>query len=74
MATHSNVSIARVYTTHHSQNCWAYLSSEGWKKVQTGNADGHTNVHIVLTAGRANGKVVTAVTDSGDSRIERIYL
>lgn len=74
MATHGSVSIARVYTTYHSQNCWAYLSGAGWKKVQTGNADGHTNVHIVMTAARSNGKVVTAVTDSGDDRIERVYL
>lgn len=74
MATHSNVSIARIYVTYHSQNCWAYLSGAGWKKVQTGNADGCTNVHVALTAGRANGKVVTAVTDSGDSKIERVYL
>lgn len=74
MATHGSVSIARVYTTYHSQNCWAYLSGAGWKKVQTGNADGHSNVHTMLTVARGNGKVVTAVTDSTDKKIERLYL
>lgn len=74
MANHPGVSIARIYTTYHSQNCWAYLTGAGWKKVQTGNADGVTNVHTVMTVARGNGKVVTAITDAADSRIERVYL
>jgi hypothetical protein len=74
MATHSNKSIVRIFTTNHSQNCWAYLSGVGWRKVQTGNPDGVTNVHIALTAARANSKNVTAVTDSGDTKIQHVYL
>lgn len=74
MATHSNKSVSRIFATYHSQNCWAYLDGVGWKKVRTGNTDGCTNVHIGLTAGRANGKPVTAVTDSGDTLIEQVYL
>ncbi len=74
MATHSNKSISRIFVSYHSQNCWASLSGIGWKKVQTGNADGCTNVFIALVAARANGKVVTAVTDAADSRIEQVYL
>ncbi|MDV6251947.1 hypothetical protein [Vibrio sp. EA2] len=74
MATHSNKLISRIFTTYHSQNNWAYLSGVGWKKVKTGNADGCTNVHIALTSGRANGKVVTAVTDSDDKFITQVYL
>ncbi|MEL6103891.1 MAG: peptidase M6 [Pseudomonadota bacterium] len=74
MATHSNKTVSRIFTTYHSQNNWAYLSGIGWKKVKTGNADGSTNCHIALTAGRANGKVVTVITDGADSLIEQVYL
>ncbi len=74
MATHTNKSLSRIFTTYHSQNCWAYLAGLGWKKVQTGNADGCTNVHTVLTSARGNGKVVTVVTDAGDARIEQVYM
>ncbi|MGH8871523.1 MAG: hypothetical protein ACRDWS_06080 [Acidimicrobiia bacterium] len=74
MATHNNKTVSRIFTTYHSQNNWAYLSGLGWKKVQTGNADGSTNVHVVLTSARGNGKLVTVVTDSGDTRIEHVYM
>jgi hypothetical protein len=42
--------------------------------VQTGNADGCTNVHIVLTSARGNGKLVTVVTNAADNRIEQVYM
>jgi hypothetical protein len=74
MATHSNKAISRIFVTYHSQNCWAYLTGVGWKKVRTGNTDGCTNVFIALVAARANGKVVTALTDAGDTLIEQVYL
>lgn len=74
MATHSNKTVSRVFTSYHSQNCWGYLSGIGWKKVQTGNADGTTNVFMVLTSARGNDKLVTAVTNAADDRIEQIYM
>ena len=74
MATHNNKTVSRIFTTFHSQNCWTYLAGLGWKKVQTGNADGCTNVHLVLTSARGNGKLVTVVTDSGDTRVEQVYM
>jgi hypothetical protein len=74
MATHSGRSIDSIFTTYHSQNCWAYLAGVGWRKVRTGNADGVTNCHVALTAGRANGRTVTVVTDAGDANIEQVYL
>jgi len=69
-----NKAVDRIFVTYHSQNCWAYLNSVGWRKVKTGNADGVTNVHIALTAARANGRVVTAIADAGDTNIEQVYL
>ncbi len=74
MATHSNKSVSRIFTTYHAQNCWAYLGGVGWRKVRTGNSDGVTNVHVALTAGRANDKKVTVKTNSGDNKIEQVYL
>jgi immune inhibitor A len=73
MATH-NTSVQRVYATNHAQNAWAYLAGEGWKKVQTGNGDGVTNVHLALTGARTSGIVPTVVTDTGDANITTIYL
>ena len=74
MATHSNKAVSRVFSTYHSQNNHAYLSGVGWRKVRTGNADGCTNVFIALAAARANGKVVTAITNAADNRIEQVYM
>lgn len=66
--------ISRIFTTYHSQNCWAYVSGTGWKKIQTGNADGVTNVHIALTAARSSGIVPTVVYDAADTYIQQVYL
>jgi immune inhibitor A len=74
MATHSNKSITRIFVTFHSQNCHAFLDGVGWRKVKTGNADGCTNVHVALTAARANGRLVTAITDAADALVEQVYL
>lgn len=74
MATHSNKALSRMFVTYHSQNCWAYLAGVGWRKAKTGNKDGVTNINIALTAGRANNRTVTVITDSGDSKIEQVYL
>jgi len=74
MATYSNVSVSSIFASYHSQNCWIYLAGVGWKKVRTGNADGVTNVHLVLTAARANARLVTAITDAGNANIEQVYL
>ena len=74
MATHSNKAVGRIFATYHSQNCWAYLTGVGWRKVRTGNKDGVTNVHVALTAGRANNRKVTVLTDSGDTKIQQVYL
>jgi hypothetical protein len=74
MAQHNNKSIGRIFVTYHSENCWAHLGDIGWKKVKTGNPSGVTNVHVALTAGRANGRTVTVITDSADTNIEQVYL
>lgn len=70
---HNNLSVSRVYTSKHSQNCYAILSGiSGWKKVQTGSSDGVTNVHIALSAAKANGRKVDVYIVS--NQIERVTL
>jgi hypothetical protein len=60
---HSNVTVTQVYATPHSQNAWAYFQGLGWRKIQTGSADGVTNMHILLTEARANNRPVTIYAD-----------
>lgn len=51
--------VTRVFTSRHSQNCYAIISTiSGWKKVKTGNTDGVTNVFAVLSVAQANNKTV----------------
>lgn len=70
---HNNLSVSRVYTSNHSQNCYAIVSGiSGWKKVKTGSTDGVTNVHVALSAAKANGRKVDVYIVS--DQIERVTL
>lgn len=73
MANHNNVPVQRVFVSHHSQNCWAFFAGK-WRKVGVLSVDGTSNVHIALTAARANNMTVTATTDAADNNIEIVYL
>lgn len=51
--------VTRVFTSHHSQNCYAIISTiSGWKKVKTGATDGVTNCFAILCAAFANNRTV----------------
>jgi len=66
--------INQVYTSHHSQNCWAHLvGTNKWHKVLTGAADGVTNVFLILSSAKANGKQVYVVLD-GSGNITQAYM
>jgi hypothetical protein len=70
---HNNRMVNRTYTSHHAQNCWAVISGiAGWKKVRPNAPDGVTNVFMVLSGARANGRPVD-VYIVGD-QIERATL
>lgn len=62
-AWHGNVVVGQVYSSHHSQNAWVYLNGLGWRRIQSGAADGVTNMFALLTEARANGKNVTVYAD-----------
>ena len=60
---HSNLTVTQVYATPHSQNAWAHFQGLGWRKIQTGSADGVTNMFVLLTEARANNRPVTIYAD-----------
>lgn len=70
---HSNKKVTRTFTSRHSQNCHAIISTiAGWKKVKTGNTDGVTNVFSVLATAHANNRTVDVYIVS--NVIERVVM
>ena len=60
---HHNKKLIRVYTSHHAQNAWAYISGYGWRKVEVRTTDGVTNTFALLCAARGNNKNVSLYMD-----------
>jgi hypothetical protein len=66
--------INQIFASHHSQNAWAHLATTAaWHKILPNATDGTTNVHLVLTAAKANDKQAYVVLDGGDN-ITQAYL
>jgi len=55
--------VNRVYSSAHSQNAWAFFQGLGWRRIQTGAADGVTNMLAVFAEAVANDKSVTIYAD-----------
>lgn len=62
-AWHGGVTVGQTYSSHHSQNAWAYFQGLGWRKIQTGAPDGVTNMLALFAEAEANGKQVTIYAD-----------
>lgn len=62
-AWYSNIAVNQTYTSHHSQNGWAHLQGLGWRRIQSGSADGVTNMLALFVEARANGRNVTVFAD-----------
>ncbi len=71
-AWHNGKAVVRTYATHHSENAWAYIQDLGWRKIETGNADGVTNMLMSLAEGQANNRPVNVYAD--DQKLYRTYL
>jgi hypothetical protein len=55
--------IDMVYSSSDSQNAWAALAAtNAWHRI-VGSVDGVTNVHLILTAARANNRQAYVVRD-----------
>ena len=69
---HSNKAVLQTYSTYHSQNAWASIQGLGWRKIETGSADGVTNTFLALCEAQANNRNVNVYADGG--KIYRMYL
>jgi hypothetical protein len=57
--------INQIYASHHSQNAYAHLAgTNAWHRILPQAADGVTNVHVLLTAARANNRQAYVVFDA----------
>jgi C1A family cysteine protease len=59
----NNVQVTQVYASRDSQNAWAYFQGLGWRKIQTGAADGVTNMLSLFAQAVAKNKTVTIYAD-----------
>lgn len=65
--------ISQTYATTAAKNCWASLAGTGWRKVKPTTDSGVTNVHLLLSLAKANGKQAH-VTMDGSNLITAVYL
>jgi hypothetical protein len=66
--------INQVYCSRDAQNAWAHLAgTNAWHRILPGAADGVTNVHLLLTAAKANNRQAYVVRD-GSGNIVQAYL
>lgn len=66
--------INQVYASRDAQNAWAHLAgTNAWHRILTGAADGVTNVHLILSAAKANGKQAYVVLDA-NKFITAVYM
>ena len=66
--------VNQIFTTNQPQNAWAHLAADNtWHKILPNAADGVTNMHMVLSVARANGKQVFVVLDAAKN-ITQVYL
>lgn len=63
LAWQNNVTVTQVYASRDSQNAWAYFAGLGWRKIQTGSADGVTNMLTLFAQAVAKGKHVNIYVD-----------
>jgi hypothetical protein len=68
----SNVTVNQVYATHQSQNAWAHVQGLGWRRIQTGSADGVTNMLALFAQAVAKNRRVTILVDG--SFVYQAYL
>ena len=62
-AWHNSVTVTQTYASRDSQNAWAYFATLGWRRIQTGSADGVTNMLTIFAEAVANGRPVTVYAD-----------
>jgi len=62
--------VHQVYANREAQNAWAHLAVDNaWHRILTGASDGVTNVHVLLTAAKANGQQAAVDFDANKNII-----
>ncbi len=56
--------VVQTFTWYGTQWAWANISGLGWRRIKNGATDGCTNLHILLSAAQANGKLVHVDVDA----------
>ena len=69
---HVNKKVIRVYTSHHSQNAWAYIEGIGWRKIKTGAPASVNAMSAAFCDALTFNKTVNVYADN--SNIYRMYL
>ena len=56
---HNNKTVVRTHAKNGSQMAWAIIGGiSGWKRIKPNRPDGVTNVFMILSTARANGRRV----------------
>ena len=69
-----NVKVNATYVHHTTQWAWADIAGLGWRRIKDGAADGVTNLFVMLSAAKANDRLVHVYIDASDSTIRTAYL
>jgi hypothetical protein len=64
MAWQYNKKVVATFSGSNTQWAWANIETVGWKRIKDGAADGVTNLHVLLNAACANGKLVHVDIDA----------
>jgi Papain family cysteine protease len=59
----SNVAVLQAYASRDAQNAWAYFQNLGWRRIQTGAADGVTNMLALFAEAVTKSRPVTIYAD-----------
>ncbi|MCK7501050.1 MAG: hypothetical protein MZW92_71110 [Comamonadaceae bacterium] len=54
------------FVHHTTQWAWADIDGRGWKRIKDGAADGCTNLFILLSAAKANNRLVHVNIDDSN--------
>ena len=66
MAWQYNKKVVATFTYSGAQWAWANIDTVGWRRIKDGAPDGVTNLHVLLNAACANGRLVHVDIDASD--------
>ena len=64
--------VSQTYATPQHKNAWASLPGQGWRRINPDQADGVTNVLVLLALAKATNQQAHVTQDSSN-RITHVY-